>query len=68
MPHPDIEELELKLLELREEHRDLDNAIDALIEQAAYDQLKLQRLKKRKLLLRDAIQRIESELQPDIIA
>ncbi len=68
MSQLDSEELKQKLLELQEEHRDLDGAISALVEQAAYDQLKLQRLKKRKLLLRDFIQRIEAMLQPDIIA
>ncbi len=64
----DRDELRAKLLELREEHRDLDDAIGALVEQVSYDQLKLQRLKKRKLVLRDLIQRVEALLQPDIIA
>lgn len=64
----DREELEAKLAELTEEHRDLDHAITALTEQAIYDQLKLQRLKKRKLALRDMILRVESLLEPDIIA
>lgn len=65
---PDPEELKEKLFELRQEHRDLDDAIIALVEQVPYDQLKLQRLKKRKLMLRDLILRIEAMLQPDIIA
>jgi hypothetical protein len=39
-----------------------------VVEQAPFDQLRVQRLKKRKLLLRDQIQRLESELLPDIIA
>jgi hypothetical protein len=54
---------------LREEHRDLDAAIEALsgAGQAA-DRLQLQRLKKRKLLLRDRLVLIEDQLTPDIIA
>jgi len=60
--------LRRKLAELKEEHRDLDAAIDLLAEQAPFDQIKLQRLKKRKLLLKDEIAKIQSELLPDIIA
>ncbi len=53
---------------LREEHRDLDAAIEALRHAGQADQLQLQRLKKRKLLLRDKLTRLEDELTPDIIA
>ena len=53
---------------LREEHRDLDAAIDALHQSPAPDLLRLQRLKKRKLLLRDRIAFIEDQITPDIIA
>lgn len=53
---------------LRQEHRDLDTAIMALIEGGARDQLQLARLKKRKLLLRDEIAMLEDQLIPDIIA
>ena len=53
---------------LRQEHRDLDAAIDALIALAAMDRLQLQRLKKRKLALRDRISFLEDTLTPDIIA
>ncbi len=53
---------------LREEHRDLDAAIEALREAGQADQLQLQRLKKRKLLLRDKLWRLEDQLTPDIIA
>lgn len=53
---------------LRQEHRDLDSAIMALIESGARDQLQLARLKKRKLLLRDEIAMLEDQLIPDIIA
>jgi hypothetical protein len=57
-----------RLDELRMEHRDLDAAIAALIESAASDQLRLARLKKRKLRLRDEIAQLEDQLVPDIIA
>jgi hypothetical protein len=53
---------------LREEHRDLDAAIEALRHAGQGDQLQLQRLKKRKLLLRDRLTRLEDQLTPDIIA
>jgi hypothetical protein len=53
---------------LREEHRDLDAAIEALRQAGQADQLQLQRLKKRKLLLRDKLARLEDDLTPDIIA
>lgn len=57
-----------KLEDLRSEHRDLDDVIARLTEQAAYNQLQLQRLKKRKLMLKDQIAKLESKLLPDIIA
>lgn len=53
---------------LRVEHRDLDSAIDALLDQNSTDQLQIARLKKRKLRLRDEIAMLEDELIPDIIA
>lgn len=64
----DTEALKVKLAALRTEHRDLDDVIARLSEQAPFDQLQLRRLKKRKLLLKDQISKIESELLPDIIA
>ena len=64
----DREVLTAKLVEFRQEHRDLDDGIAALIEQGGHDQLKLQRMKKKKLALKDMIGRIASILQPDIIA
>ena len=57
-----------RLVRLRQEHRDLDSAIEALREIAGSDQLQLARLKKRKLRLRDEIAQIEDQLIPDIIA
>ncbi len=61
-------ELERKLSELRVMHRDLDAAIDALAGNSSYDYLRIQRLKKQKLQLKDQIAQIESALLPDIIA
>ncbi|MGD0564793.1 MAG: DUF465 domain-containing protein [Roseiarcus sp.] len=57
-----------QLERLREEHRDLDAAIDALRDAGQADQLQLQRLKKRKLQLRDRLTQLEDALTPDIIA
>ena len=57
-----------KLALLRQEHRELDAAILNLMEDGALDQLQLTRLKKRKLMLRDQISRIEDDNLPDIIA
>jgi hypothetical protein len=61
-------ELRTELARLKEEHRDLDTAIEALERMTAGDQLQIQRLKKRKLILKDRIAHIEDELTPDIIA
>jgi hypothetical protein len=58
-----------KLEELKTEHRDLDDVIARMAEDnKPFDQLQMQRLKKRKLVLKDAILKIESRLLPDIIA
>jgi hypothetical protein len=62
------EVLRVKLEVLRREHRDLDEAITALVKDAHPDQLRLVRLKKQKLALKDQIARIEDRLTPDIIA
>jgi hypothetical protein len=64
----DQEALKRRLGELRSEHRDLDDVIARISEQAPFDQLQLQRLKKRKLQLKDEVAKIESALLPDIIA
>ncbi len=63
----DVEALKAKLAALRTEHRDLDDVIARIIERAPFDQLQLQRLKKRKLL-KDQISQLENQLLPDIIA
>ncbi|NQW00013.1 MAG: DUF465 domain-containing protein [Rhodospirillales bacterium] len=57
-----------KLEDLRSEHRDLDDVISRLAEAGPTEQLQMQRLKKRKLALKDQINFFESELLPDIIA
>ena len=68
MTNEDERELESELARLQQEHRDLDAAIDALHQSPAPDLLRLQRLKKRKLQLRDRIAFIEDQITPDIIA
>lgn len=62
------EEIVRKILELRIEHRDLDDAIHALARSDYVDQLQLKRLKKRKLNIKDMIQKLESGLIPDVDA
>ena len=57
-----------ELAQLRQEHRDLDAAIDALQSKPRPDSLQIQRLKKRKLILKDRISALEDKLLPDIIA
>jgi len=57
-----------RLVRLRQEHRDLDAAIEALRISPSSDQLQLARLKKRKLRLKDEIAQLEDQLIPDIIA
>lgn len=60
--------LNRRLADLETEHRDLDDVIARIAENAVYDQLQVQRLKKRKLRLKDEIARIRAFLVPDIIA
>ena len=60
--------LRLELEVLKSEHRDLDDAISALQEKAGADRLTIQRLKKRKLRLKDKIANLEDQITPDIIA
>lgn len=68
MTDEDERELQAELARLQQEHRDLDAAIEALHQSPAPDLLRLQRMKKRKLLLRDRISFIEDQITPDIIA
>ena len=64
----DIEAIKDKLAALKSEHRDLDQVIAHIGDTDSFDQLQMQRLKKRKLALKDTIARLESMLLPDIIA
>jgi hypothetical protein len=64
----DQEAIKARLEALRIEHRDLDEVIERMAEAAPFSQLQLQRLKKRKLVLKDLIAKLESKLLPDIIA
>ena len=57
-----------QMIDLRLEHRDLDEAIMRMANDPTADQLRLRRLKKRKLLIKDAIARLESKLIPDLDA
>jgi hypothetical protein len=68
MKSDDISEMTRLLAELREEHRDLDQAIDRMSRDPWQDQLRLRRLKKRKLKLKDWISTLESRLIPDLDA
>ncbi len=63
-----LESLHIRLAELRMEHRDLDDIIAQLHQNPYQNQLQIQRMKKRKLRLKDMIKRIESMLIPDIDA
>ena len=64
----DVQGLKLKINQLLTEHRDLDDVISRLSQSTAQDQIQLQRLKKRKLLLKDQIAMLERQLEPDIPA
>ncbi|MDC0738255.1 DUF465 domain-containing protein [Cognatishimia sp. SS12] len=66
MKTDDVLRIELEVF--KQEHRDLDEAITALVERGTGDQLTIQRLKKQKLHLKDKIAYIEDRLTPDIIA
>ena len=64
----DDEEIKEKLVLLAEEHRDLDNAIEVIIDKGTFNQIQVQRLKKRKLILKDQINSLSELLVPNIIA
>lgn len=68
MDRDDERALREQLARLLQEHRDLDAAIAALVGSPASDLIQIQRLKKRKLGLRDRIRAVEDQLTPDIIA
>ena len=64
----EVETLKVKIHQLQVEHRDLDDVISQLAHGHSLDQLQLQRLKKRKLFLKDQIALLERQLTPDISA
>lgn len=64
----DLEAIKARLEQLRSEHRDLDGLIARITEESPFNQLEIQRLKKRKLVLKDLIAKFENRLVPDIIA
>ncbi|MGV8997143.1 MAG: YdcH family protein [Parvibaculaceae bacterium] len=68
MTEQEEQELHHALARLKEEHRDLDDAIMALEEKPLPDTLQIKRLKKRKLYLRDRIREIDDQIVPDITA
>ena len=64
----EIQQARYDLIELRIEHSDLDHAIELMMQNTYVDQLRLRRMKKRKLKLKDNIQRLESLIIPDMDA
>lgn len=64
----ELSNIRKRVIELKIEHRDLDDAIQHLIETGTFEELKIKRLKKRKLQLKDDIARLENTLIPDILA
>lgn len=64
----EAETLRARLAFKRQEHQDLDSAIEALMHRAPTDEMTLRRLKKKKLALKDQIRTLETQLFPDIIA
>jgi len=68
MNEEEIAELKARIAALEIEHRDLDDVVARLGEDLYIDQLQLRRLKKRKLMLRDQLERLRSRLIPDLDA
>jgi len=68
MSETDCKDMARRLAALESEHRDLDDVIARLAEDSRPDQLRIRRLKKRKLTLKDEIAQLRSALLPDIIA
>ena len=64
----ELEELRSRLVILKQEHRDMDDAINSLAEGPYINELQLKRMKRKKLLLKDSIQKIEDLLIPDLNA
>ncbi|BBE74023.1 YdcH family protein [Oharaeibacter diazotrophicus] len=68
MTEHEEQQVRIELARLRQEHRDLDAAIAAMVALGSGDTIQIQRLKKRKLVLKDRIQFLEDQIVPDIIA
>ncbi|MEY3632825.1 MAG: YdcH family protein [Betaproteobacteria bacterium] len=64
----DVRTLQLRLLELEAEHRELDHLIQQLGQDGSRDELQIRRLKKRKLQLKDQIATLQAQLSPDVPA
>ncbi len=68
MNEEEVNQIRQEMSRLRQEHRDLDSALEALVETGRGDHLTIQRLKKKKLAIRDRLAYLEDRLVPDIIA
>ena len=66
--HENLHSPQRQLIELRMEHADLDRLIDSVVSQPNQDELALRRMKKRRLLLKDMIRRLEADLEPPELA
>jgi hypothetical protein len=66
--HENLHSPQRQLIELRMEHADLDRLIDSVVSQPNQDELALRRMKKRRLLLKDLIRRLEADLEPPELA
>ncbi len=64
----ELNNIRKRVVELKMEHRDLDDAIEDLVATGAFEELKIKRMKRRKLQLKDDIARLENTLIPDILA
>lgn len=64
----EIRKMQERLFELKQEHRDLDDVINRLLISPDVEELQIKRFKKRKLMLKDAISKLENTLIPDILA
>jgi len=64
----ELNDIRRRVVELKIEHRDLDDAIDHLVDTGTFEELKIKRLKRRRLQLKDDIARLENTLIPDILA
>lgn len=68
LPEEERAQIRLRIAQLEIEHRDLDSVIDRLAADPTQDELRMRRLKKRKLMLKDQVARLRARLIPDIVA